>query len=155
MTIEKGGMEKLNNDNRLKFGPGFLLTSDIEFGKFGAGVGNLDIDGFAARISNHSSGQDALAISSNKKTFVVTDGAGGAGSFNPTAVTKWSRAVAEAVARLPDINILHNESEYLKLVHSIKEKLEKEGIVFKCLSNVKSKLQGIKTTMSAVQRTGE
>ena len=155
MDIEKRGIGRLDGsgESRLKFGPNFLLTTGMEFGKFGAGVGNLETDGFSARISNHSSGQDALAISANKKTFVVADGLGGAGSFNPAAVTKWSRLVAEAVARLPDIKTILIDEGYLKLTAPLKEKLEKEGMNLK--SALSGKIVGIRTTLSAVQRTGK
>ena len=47
-----------------------------EFGKFGVRVGDIDTDGFTAFNSNHSSNQDAFAISKNRNLFAVSDGIG-------------------------------------------------------------------------------
>ena len=129
-----------------------LLTNKIEFGNFGSGIGDIETDGFSARNSNNSSNQDSFAVSSDKKTFVVTDGMGGSGSFNPVGVAKLARAVAEVVAQMPDIRQFANEDVYIKTVKSIKEKLEKEGVDF--VSHVtKGLIIGTGTTVSAVQRT--
>ena len=62
------------------------LTAGLVFGAEGAGIGELEIDGFAARISNNSSGQDAMAISENLDVFVVADGLGGTAGSNPDGV---------------------------------------------------------------------
>lgn len=55
-------------------------TWDLEFGNKGIGYGDIEIDGFEARNSNHSSSQDAFAVNPEKGRFAVADGLGGAGT---------------------------------------------------------------------------
>lgn len=73
------GLEKFKKrelDSSIQHAP----TWELELGKHGTGYGDLSSDGFEARNSNHSSGQDAFAISADGRRFAVADGLGGSGS---------------------------------------------------------------------------
>ncbi|MFI5709002.1 hypothetical protein [Kribbella sp. NPDC051620] len=55
-------------------------TWDLEFSTGPTSVGDLELDGYQAWNSNHSSGQDAFAISGDRTRFAVADGMGGYGT---------------------------------------------------------------------------
>ena len=72
-------------------------TWELKFGKHGTGYGDLRSDGFEARNSNHSSGQDAFAVSADRRRFAVADGLGGATDKEGTAFL--ARYVADAAVQ--------------------------------------------------------
>lgn len=72
-------------------------TWELEFGNKGTGYGDLGIDGFAARNSNHASGQDAFAVSADRKRFAVADGLGGATDAEGTRFL--SKYIADAAVQ--------------------------------------------------------
>ncbi len=132
-----------------------LLTRDIEFGDFGAGIGDLNTDGFEARLSGFNDPeQDAFAISADRKVFAVADGLGGAGAGSPEITAAWSRAVAEAVAAHGNIASLTDEKVFNEFAANVKKELERKGLSFESKSRVRSRVSGTKTTLSAVERIG-
>jgi hypothetical protein len=72
-------------------------TWGLEFGAYGTGYGNIRENGFEARNSNHSSNQDAFAVSADGKCFAVTDGLGGATDKEGTRFL--SKFVADAAVQ--------------------------------------------------------
>ena len=73
------GLEKFRKrerDSTVRHAP----TWELEFGKYGTGHGSLEADGFEALNSNHSSSQDAFAVSEDRRRFAVADGMGGSGA---------------------------------------------------------------------------
>lgn len=128
------------------------LTAHIEFGNFGAGVGDLETDGFEARISNNSKRQDALAVSADKKVFVICDGLGGTAGSIPRVVSAWSRAVAEIVAQVGNIQTLVEGDNFVNLVSSIKKATEVRGTNFALPDKIRGRGLGVMTTLSAVER---
>lgn len=55
-------------------------TWNLELGNHGTEFGDLVVDGFEARNSNHSANQDAFAVNLDARRFAVADGLGGGGS---------------------------------------------------------------------------
>ena len=133
------------------------ITVHLEFKKdAGAGVGNLEANGFEARISNNSKEQDAIAVSGDEKVFVVADGLGRAGApYRHGQVSIWSRAIAEAIARQKNISSLLEGQNLRRLAQQIKNDLEKEGVKFETTSRLGGSTVGVKTTVSAAERIGE
>lgn len=129
------------------------LTTHIECGNFGAGIGDLETDGFEARISNNSKRQDALAVSGDRKVFVVCDGLGGTAGMIPQTVSAWSRAVAEIVAQVGNIQTLIEGDNFVSLVQNIKSAMEGQGTNFVLPSTILGRGLGVMTTLSAIERT--
>ncbi|HSD56279.1 MAG TPA: hypothetical protein VLA92_03950 [Candidatus Saccharimonadales bacterium] len=77
--------------------PSHAPTWEIELGAYGTGYGDIRVDGFEARNTNHSSNQDAFAVSANRKRFAVTDGLGGATDNEGTRFL--SKYVADTAVR--------------------------------------------------------
>ncbi len=131
------------------------LTTHLEFGNFGAGIGELEVDGFEARISNNSKRQDALAVSTDKKVFVVCDGLGGTAGSIPETVSAWSRAVAEVTAQIGSIQTFVEEKNFVAFISRIKRAMEARGTNFALPEKIRGRGLGVMTTLSAVERLGK
>jgi hypothetical protein len=86
----------LQAERGIKAGP-HAPTWELKFGNHGTAYGNLKTDGFEARNSNHSSGQDAFAVSADRRRFAVADGLGGATDKEGTAFL--ARYIADAAVQ--------------------------------------------------------
>jgi hypothetical protein len=72
-------------------------TWELKLGNHGTGYGDLRGNGFEARNSNHCSGQDAFAVSVDRRRFAVADGLGGATDKEGTSFL--ARYVADAAVQ--------------------------------------------------------
>ena len=85
-----------------------------EFGNFGVVVGNFEKEGFTALNSNHSSNQDAFAISKNRNLFAVSDGVGSRSESG--AISRFiTMKIAEELKDLNELNPVWIESKLKEL----------------------------------------
>jgi serine/threonine protein phosphatase PrpC len=124
-------------------------TSSIELGNYGTKLYSLEHDCCTIFNSNNNRpcGQDAFSVSPDLNTFSVCDGVGGAGEFNPPAVTRWSRMIAEYTSSVGLQYFIENQQS---IVNRLKGVMTDEG--YTIIPSVKG-LYGIKTTLSMAQRT--
>ncbi len=124
-------------------------TSPIELGNYGTKLYSLERDHCTVFNSNNNQpcGQDAFSVSPDLTIFSVCDGVGGAGDFNPAAVARWSRMIAESASSVGLQYFIKNQQA---IVNRLKGVMTDEG--YNIIPSIKG-LYGIKTTLSMAQRT--
>ena len=118
-----------------------------EFGNFGVVTGDLEKEGFTAFNSNHSSNQDAFAISKSRNLFAVSDGVG-------------SRSESGAVARFITMKIAEEITDLNDLTPgwieaTLKELKADPGFLKKYKKTGTNIGDGGSATLAVVNRIGE
>ena len=124
-----------------------IMSLQPEFGNFGVMTGDLERDGYVAFNSNHSSNQDAFAVSKNRNLFAVADGVG-------------SRSQSGALARFLTMKIAEEITDVLQLnqawvTKKLKELQADQNFLKKYNKTGALIKEGASTTLAVVNRIAE
>ena len=97
-------------------------TWKLEFGKHGTGYGSLKADGFEARNTNRGEGQDAFAVSLDRRRFAVADGLGGGGLDKEA--TRFLAKYAADQAATRGVDIFFDEDTLLEFYAQAEDEFE-------------------------------